>query len=193
MYVASAARIWNRDSFCCSASSLSPGFFNLVENVVLQQRRIRILFTIALQCRRSQSSATKSEHFNVPRSQSCVQVFARYFWLHSPLGTAHAKFSFSPQYVSRWGDHAPFRHNHQHKHTKSESAKANQPQETPKGPLQIIISIADQRVLLYDNGSPCSCPSSYCSGFCCFPDLPADVPEDRGSGDRSGSYACRHR
>jgi hypothetical protein len=70
-----------------------------------------------------------------------------------PLGTAHAKFSFPPQYGSWWGDHAPFRHNHQHRHTKSESAKANQPQETPKGPLQIIISIADQRVSLYDNGS----------------------------------------
>src|SRR3974377_948634 len=70
-----------------------------------------------------------------------------------PIGTAHAKFSFSPQYGSWWGDHASFRHNHQHRHTKSESAKANQPQETPKGPLQIIISITDQRVSLYDNGS----------------------------------------
>src|SRR6516165_12118193 len=70
-----------------------------------------------------------------------------------PLGTAHAKFSFSPQYGLWWGDHAPSRHNHRHRHTKSESAEANQPQETPKGPLQIIISIADQRVSLYDNGS----------------------------------------
>src|SRR5215813_12988628 len=70
-----------------------------------------------------------------------------------PIGTAHAKFSFSPQYGSWWGDHAPFRHNHQHRHTKSKAAKANQPQETPKGPLQIIISIADQRVSLYDNGA----------------------------------------
>src|SRR6516225_9225286 len=70
-----------------------------------------------------------------------------------PIGTAHAKFSFWPQYGSWWGDHAPFRHNHQHRHTKSESAKENQSQETPKGPLQIIISIADQRVSLYDNGS----------------------------------------
>jgi hypothetical protein len=70
-----------------------------------------------------------------------------------PLGTAHAKFSFSPQYGSWWGDHASFRHNHQHRHTKSESAKANQTQEIPKGPLQIIISITDQRVSLYDNGS----------------------------------------
>jgi hypothetical protein len=70
-----------------------------------------------------------------------------------PIGTAHAKFSFSPQYGSWWGDRASFRHNHQHRHTKSESAGANQPQETPKGPLYIIISIADQRVSLYDNGS----------------------------------------
>jgi hypothetical protein len=66
-----------------------------------------------------------------------------------PIGTAHAKFSFSPW----WGDHASFRHNHQHRHTKSESTGANLPQETPKGPLHIIISIADQRVSLYDNGS----------------------------------------
>ena len=69
-----------------------------------------------------------------------------------PMGTAHAKFSFSPQYGSWWGDRTPFRHNHQHRHTKSESAKENQLQETPKGPLQIIISIADQRISLYDNG-----------------------------------------
>ena len=69
-----------------------------------------------------------------------------------PIGTAHAKFSFLPQYGSWWGNHAPFRHNHQHRHTKSESAKENQPQETLNGPLQIVISIADQRVSLYDNG-----------------------------------------
>jgi L,D-transpeptidase catalytic domain len=70
-----------------------------------------------------------------------------------PVGIAHAKLFFWPQYGSWWGDHAPLRHNHQHRHTKSESAKENQPQDTPKGPLQIIISIADQRVSLYDNGA----------------------------------------
>jgi L,D-transpeptidase-like protein len=70
-----------------------------------------------------------------------------------PIGTAHAKFVFWPQYGSWWGDHAPLRHNHQHRQTKPESAKENQPQETPKGPLQIIISIVDQRVSLYDNGT----------------------------------------
>src|SRR6266566_7049096 len=70
-----------------------------------------------------------------------------------PIGTANAKLFFWPQYGSWWGDHAPLRHNHQHRHIKSESAKENQPQETPKGPLRIIISIADQRVSLYDNGA----------------------------------------
>jgi hypothetical protein len=69
-----------------------------------------------------------------------------------PIGTAHAKLFIWPQYGSWWGDHAHLRHNHQHRHTKSESAKENQPQEIPKGPLQIIISVADQRVSLYDNG-----------------------------------------
>ena len=70
-----------------------------------------------------------------------------------PIGTAHAKFVFWPQYGSWWSDHAPLRHNHQHRHAKPESAKENQPQETPKGPLQVVISIADQRVSLYDNGT----------------------------------------
>ena len=70
-----------------------------------------------------------------------------------PIGTANAKLFFWPQYGSWWGDHAPLRHNHQRRHTKSKLAKENQPQETPKGPLQIIISIADQRVSLYDNGA----------------------------------------
>ena len=69
-----------------------------------------------------------------------------------PIGTAHAKLLFWPQYGSWWDERAPFRHNHQHRHTKSESAKENQAQETPKGALQIVISIADQRVSLYDNG-----------------------------------------
>ena len=70
-----------------------------------------------------------------------------------PIGTAHAQFFFWPHSGSWRGDHAPLRHHHQHRHIKSKSAKENQRQETPKGPLQIIISIADQRVSLYDNGA----------------------------------------
>jgi L,D-transpeptidase catalytic domain len=78
-----------------------------------------------------------------------LAAFAAYTF---PIETAHAHLFFWPQYGSWWGDHAASRHNHQQRHKKSESAKENQPQETPKGPLQIIISIADQRVSLYDNG-----------------------------------------
>jgi L,D-transpeptidase-like protein len=71
-----------------------------------------------------------------------------------PVSTAHAQFLFWPQQRSSWwGDHAPFRHKHHHRHTKSELAKNAQSKDTAKGPLQIIISIADQRVSLYDNGT----------------------------------------
>src|SRR6202165_2783215 len=70
-----------------------------------------------------------------------------------PVGTAHAQFPFWPQDRSWWGDHAPFRHKHHHRHTKSEAAKSARPEPLPKGPLQIIIAIADQRVSLFDNGA----------------------------------------
>ncbi len=70
-----------------------------------------------------------------------------------PSITAHAQFFSWPHYRSWWGEHASFRHKHQHKHTKSELANKAEPQDTPKGPLQIIISIADQRISLYDNGA----------------------------------------
>jgi hypothetical protein len=70
-----------------------------------------------------------------------------------PSATAHAQFFSWPHYRSRWGEHAPFRHKHQHGHTKSELAKKAEPQDAPKGPLQIIISTADQQISLYDNGA----------------------------------------
>jgi hypothetical protein len=69
-----------------------------------------------------------------------------------PVSTARAQFLFWPQHGSWWGHHAPFRHKHAHRHAKSELANNAQSKDAPKGPLQIIISIADQRVSLYDNG-----------------------------------------
>ena len=96
-------------------------------------------------------SAPVSGHTNMgPIRATIVAAFAV---LILPVGTAHAQFPFWPQYRSWWGDHAPFRHKHHHRHTKSESAKKAQSRDAPKGPLQIIISIADQRVSLYDNGA----------------------------------------
>jgi hypothetical protein len=65
-------------------------------------------------------------------------------------GPAHAQFLFSPQ--SWWGNHAPFRHKH-HRHRKPRLAKKTPTQDTAKGPLQIIISIADQRISVYDDGA----------------------------------------
>jgi L,D-transpeptidase catalytic domain len=75
-----------------------------------------------------------------------------------PVETANAQFFYGPQYrlrfsdhTSRWSDHTPSRHKHGHR-TKSKSAKEAQPQDPAKGPLQVIISIEDQRISLYDNG-----------------------------------------
>jgi hypothetical protein len=67
-----------------------------------------------------------------------------------PLGTAHARLLFWPQYGYWWGDH---RHSHQERHAKPKLAEKDQAQDASNGPLQIIISIADQRISVYDNGA----------------------------------------
>ena len=66
-----------------------------------------------------------------------------------PAGIAHAQFRFWPQYTF-WP--APFKHRH-HRQGHPEPAKNARPEEVSKGPLQIVISIADQRVSLFDNGA----------------------------------------
>src|SRR5260370_36865654 len=83
------------------------------------------------------------------RAKMVVAAFAVFIL---PFGIAHAQFPFWPQYRSWWGHHAPFRHKHQHRHTKSELVKSAQINDSPQGPLQIIISVAAQMVALYDNG-----------------------------------------
>src|SRR5262245_55805875 len=65
---------------------------------------------------------------------------------------SHAQSPFWPQFRFWWGDHQ-FRHKHQHERTKSDLTKTPQFQDAPRGPLQIIISIADQRISLYENGA----------------------------------------
>ena len=66
---------------------------------------------------------------------------------------AHAQFLFWPQSQSWWSKHAPFRHKHHHRHKKPRLAKKAPAPDAPKGPLQIIISIADQRISVYDDGA----------------------------------------
>jgi hypothetical protein len=71
-----------------------------------------------------------------------------------PAGIAHAQFLFWPQHTFWPGHYAPFKHKHHHqRRTYSESAKDARPEDDRKGPLQIIISIANQRVSLFDNGA----------------------------------------
>jgi len=70
-----------------------------------------------------------------------------------PAGTAHARLLFWPQWGYWSGDHAPSRQSHRQRHAEPKSAKKDQAQDAPNGPLQIIISIADQRISVYDNGA----------------------------------------
>ena len=67
-----------------------------------------------------------------------------------PAESAHAQFRRWPQYEPWWGHHAPARHKHRHK--KPQSSK-QEPLRVANGPLQIIVSIADQRISVYDNGA----------------------------------------
>ena len=70
-----------------------------------------------------------------------------------PAGIAHAQFLFGPQHTFWPSQYRPYKHKHHHRQTNSETAKSARPEPLPKGPLQIIISIVDQRVSLFDNGA----------------------------------------
>src|SRR5262245_64907961 len=65
---------------------------------------------------------------------------------------AHARSPFWPQFRLWWGDNH-FRQKHQHKPAKSDLTKKTQVQDASKGPLQIIISIADQRISAYEHAA----------------------------------------
>ncbi len=84
------------------------------------------------------------------RKQTASIAFAAFML---SAGIAHAQFLFRPQYTFWPGHYAPFKHKHHHGQRNSESAKNGRPEDAPKGPLQIIISIAEQRVSLFDNGA----------------------------------------
>jgi hypothetical protein len=84
------------------------------------------------------------------RKQTPIIAFAI---LMLSAGIAHAQFLFWPHDTFWRGHYAPYKHKHQHRQTDSESAKNARPEDAPKGPLQVIISIVDQRVSLFDNGA----------------------------------------
>ena len=89
-------------------------------------------------------------------------------WL-IPIGAAKAEL-FGPHYRSwgwdeygpfrphhyrswGWGDYEPFRQKRQRANKSYELEQKPKSQEVVRGPLQIIISIADQRISVYDDGT----------------------------------------
>jgi hypothetical protein len=101
-------------------------------------------------CRERTVSAPLSGRINIRPIRAITMAVFAIFMLSA--GTAHAQFLFGPQYTFWPGHYAPFKHKH-HRQTNSGSAKSARPDDPPKGPLQIIISIADQRVSLFDDGA----------------------------------------
>ena len=89
----------------------------------------------------------------------CLLLTALAISLHVP-GTSHARSLYWSPYRSWWDDHT-FRQKHQRGYKKPESTKRAPSQDaskdaskdSAKGPLLVIISIADQRISLYDNGA----------------------------------------
>src|SRR2546421_8835611 len=70
-----------------------------------------------------------------------------------PMGIANARSLFWSGYRPMWNDYAPFRFEHKHAHKRPAATKKVTSNVTPKGPLQIIISIANQRISIYENGT----------------------------------------
>jgi L,D-transpeptidase catalytic domain len=103
------------------------------------------------QCRERTMSAPLSGRINIGSIRAIGMAVFAIFMLSG--GIAHARFLFWPQYTFWPGHYAPFKHKHHHGQRNSESAKNARPEDAPKGALQIIISIADQRVSLFDNGA----------------------------------------
>jgi L,D-transpeptidase catalytic domain len=103
------------------------------------------------QCREGTMSASLSGRIKIGSIRAIAMATFAIFMF--PAGIAHAQFRFWPQYTF-WPDHyAPFKHKHHHRQRNPEPAKNARSEDAPKGPLQIIISIADQRVSLFDNGA----------------------------------------
>jgi L,D-transpeptidase catalytic domain len=103
------------------------------------------------QCREGTTYAPLSRGIDIGSIRAITITMAGFAVFMLSAGIARAQFPFWPQY---WpGHYAPFKHKHPHRQTNSESAKNARPEDAPKGPLQIIISIADQRVSLFDNGA----------------------------------------
>jgi lipoprotein-anchoring transpeptidase ErfK/SrfK len=76
------------------------------------------------------------------------------FWPHYRSSGWDNYAPFRAHYRSwGWGDAKPFRQKHRRAHRKHQPERKAKSQEIAKGQLQIIVSIADQRVSVYDDGA----------------------------------------
>jgi hypothetical protein len=94
----------------------------------------------------------------------CVLSAAFAVWL-MPIGVAKAELFWPhhrswgwddyeprPHHYRAWGDYEPYRQKRQRATKGHELQQKPKSQEIVKGPLQIIVSIADQRISVYDDG-----------------------------------------
>src|SRR5262249_22079332 len=70
-----------------------------------------------------------------------------------PAASTHAQLPFWPRQGHWWSNHVAVRHGHRRRRPSPKLATKDQGQNATNGPLQIIISIANQRISVYDNGS----------------------------------------
>src|SRR5829696_2743001 len=66
---------------------------------------------------------------------------------------SYAQFFSWPQFTHSWGNHAAFRHKHQHRSKKPRLTKKAPAPDAAKGALQIIVSIGNQRISVYEDGA----------------------------------------
>ena len=96
-------------------------------------------------------SASSLGRINV--GSTCAMTMAAFAIFMLSAGSAQAQFWFGPRHSFWPGQFAPFKHRHHHRQANSQSTANARPEAASKGPLQIIVSIADQRVSLFDNGT----------------------------------------
>src|SRR4051812_13632188 len=82
----------------------------------------------------------------------CATIVAAVACWNVASEPAHAQFSLWPQFRPFWGHHPSGRHKQHHRDANSGLKEKATARDTAKGPLQIVISIADQQISVYDDG-----------------------------------------
>jgi hypothetical protein len=91
---------------------------------------------------------------------TCATISAAFAVCIVAAERADAQFLFGPQFRPAWGHHAPawgnrapVRYKHHPRPTKPRLTKKAPAPDAARGPLQIIVSIGDQRISVYDDGA----------------------------------------